>query len=416
MGWGWKTLVVSACLQACSAAPVSVDPNRPKATSTSKADPTTESDASSPSADEAPSTTPLEGPLAVVVIDVQKVFFDTAAKRSAKVDPAAIQTRTAHLLSLASQKQVPIFVSFEESKTGDHALPPTLASALPTSAGQFIKTTFDATGQAQLLAAVKGSGAKRVVALGAETDVCVMQTVLGLRRAGFDVITVDEATFTEEVNDGPAFRRMKQAGIVDLPIADVEKLLESGGRSPAPTETHAATTAHPFEVGILLHDLEGFGGSDANSSQKTVRLRELLLVSEWFELPVFAENPSAATAALPASLRSLVKRPIRALAARPSSVKQMAVAGARADIATIAATLAKAGDVFVVEDALIGQQDLESLYVAGAMPSTYKSLYYELIHSVSEAEWPSQKWVSEGTRFYWNATMAPEELPPLGLP
>lgn len=78
---------------------------------------------------------------------------------------------------------------------------------------KLIKTTFAATTQPQFLAAIKASGAQRLV-VGAETDVCILQTVLGLRRAGYEVINVTDALFTEEINIPPAVRRMRQAGVV----------------------------------------------------------------------------------------------------------------------------------------------------------------------------------------------------------
>ncbi|HEY8074084.1 MAG TPA: isochorismatase family protein [Labilithrix sp.] len=361
----------------------------------------------------------LDGPLAVVAIDAQATFFDTAHARNPKLDVAAVQATTARVFALAAAHAIPLFVTFEASTTGDHALPPALASALPPSARTFVKTTFDATGQPDFLAAIRASGAKRVVVLGAETDVCVMQSSLGLRRAGFDVITLHDALFTEEVHTSPALRRMRQAGIVDLPMSDVEPLLAAGGgASPAPAETHAATTVRPFQIGVVLHDLEGLGAADPNASPKTVRLRQLLLVTEWFGLPVFADDPASALAALPADARAVVERPLLALASRPASVTQLALAGGRDGIGALAATLASGGvaDVFVLDDVLVGTADLAPLYARGAMPSTYKSLYYELIHSVDDSQWPSQEWVTRGASYYYDATMAPESLPPLAGP
>jgi nicotinamidase-related amidase len=408
---GWMTIALAVMISivgtGCSSAAA---PEKEKKEKNESA-PADEPSADPKAAD--PQKTEVSGPLALVAIDVQKVFFDTAKSRNPKLDPSALQAKTARLFQVANEHHVPIFVTFEATKSGDHALPPALASAVPASATQIVKTTFDATGQPQFLSAVKASGAKRIVVVGAETDVCVMQSVLGLRRAGFDVITVHDAVFTEEVNTAPALRRQRQAGIVDIESADAEALLASGGASPAKAGNHPATTVSPFGIGVLLHDLDGLGASDVNASQKKVRLRELLLVTEWFELPVFAADPAAATAALPADLKAVVKRPILALSSRPSTVKQMAIAGGRSGIASVAGSLAKNGDVFVVEDTLVGTDDLEPLYATGAMPSTYKSLYYELIHSVDDAEWPSQKWVTDGTRYYYDATMAPESLPPL---
>ena len=46
-------------------------------------------------------------------------------------------------------------------------------------------------------------GLTHAVVLGAETDVCVMQTVLGLRRMGLTVILHSDAVFSSESNVGP---------------------------------------------------------------------------------------------------------------------------------------------------------------------------------------------------------------------
>ena len=148
------------------------------------------------------------------------------------------------------------------------------------------------------------------------------------------------------------------------------------------------------------------------SAAKLVRLRELLLVSEWFQRPVYAADPEATTAALPANLRAILKRPVLPLASRPASVTQLAFAGGRAGLGAASAAAAKGAEVFLVEDALLGVADLSSIEAGGAVPTTYKSLYYELIQSVDEREWPSQEWVARSNP-YFDLTQAPEELPPV---
>jgi nicotinamidase-related amidase len=362
-------------------------------------------------------------PVAVVAIDVQSVFFTTAQARN----PAGVadrMARIAHVFELAGAHQAPVFITFEASETGDHALPPALATALPKTAQHFVKTTFAATGQARFLPAIAASGAHRLLVVGAETDVCVLQTMLGLRRAGYDVLALVDALFTEEVNDRPALRRMREAGITTVDMQAAEAILTSAAGTPAPPATPPPASVRPLELGLVLHDLEGLGDADVNASAKTVRLRELLLVSEWFKLPVFAADPAKAKAALPASLAAVLERPIADLASRPSTVTQLAVAGAHDGVAQAVAALAKDADVFVLEDALLGStaSELEPLYLAAsgaralAVPSTYKTLYYELIQSVDDAGWPSQQWVIDGQSYYYNATKAPEELPPLVVP
>ena len=355
-----------------------------------------------------------------MTIDVQNVFFTRATKRNAK----NVEGRMANIekvWKLAAARNIPVFITFEDSKSGDHALPPTLTAARPPSAQDFIKTTFAATGQPQFVPALMCCNVKRFLVLGAETDVCVLQTILGMRRAGLEVLVVTECLFTEEVNTVPAFRRYKQAGVVEINMSDAEALLQSGGASstPAPSTNAPPTIVQPLALGVLLNGVEGNGlsAADPNGSPKMVRVRELLLVSEWFKLPLFAVDPQATSNGMPADWKSIITRPITPLASRPASIKQLAVAGGHAGVSAVVTGAKTAGaDVFLVEDALVGggSSDLKPLYQGGAVPATYKTLYYELIQSVDKGQWPSQQWVTDGNRFF-DLTKAPEELPPLTI-
>jgi hypothetical protein len=49
---------------------------------------------------------------------------------------------------------------------------------------------------------------------GGETDVCVLQSVLGLIEAGLQVFLLEDALFSSEPNIGPAMRRMQSAGAI----------------------------------------------------------------------------------------------------------------------------------------------------------------------------------------------------------
>jgi nicotinamidase-related amidase len=404
-------LVAIASAAACSAAP----PEAPKKSKSDK-DPAAASapDDADPDGDGTPNppAATSTGKLGVVVIDTQQVFFTTATARNPTANIPTRMTNIQHVFELAAASHVPTFITFEATKTGDHALPAALAGALPPSAQDFIKTTFAATGQPQFLSAVQSSQLKRLLVVGAETDVCVLQTMLGLRRAGFEVLSLVDALFTEEVNDGPARRRMRQAGIVEVTMQDAEGIVTRSAATPAPAPTSPAVSVRPLEIGIVLHDLAGLSAADPNAAAKKARLKQLLLISEWFRMPVLAADPQAALAALPADLKTILKHPIVALASRPAQVKQVVVAGGRTGIDGVAADLGKTGDVFLLEDVLLGTGPLEALYVKGAVPSTYKTLYYEMIQSVNDAQWPSQQWVTDDNP-YFDLTSAPEELPPL---
>ncbi len=356
-------------------------------------------------------------PTGIIIIDAQATFVTTATQRNpASGIPARVAVDKA-MFDLARSTSAPFFITYEAAKTGDHALTPALVGQLPPNAKEYIKTTFDATGQPDFDAAIRASGMKRFLVVGSETDVCVMQTILGLRRQGFEVVAVVDGIFTEEVNAAPALRRWKQAGVAQVTVNDAAALVAGGQTASAPHATSAAPiTVKPFAIGFVLNDM-GSLGSDPSASAKQVRLKQLLLVSEWFQIPIFAQNPAAATSALSATLRQIMTKPIQPLSSVPSNITQLAISGASSTAVSAAATLGSSGkDVFLLEDILFGATSatLEPAYEAGAVPSTYKTLYYELIHSVDDAGWPSQQWVADGkTKGYYNATLAPEELAPI---
>ena len=86
------------------------------------------------------------------------------------------------------------------------------------AAGQiFEKTCFGAADHRQFVALVRQQGRARIVITGMEAHVCVMQTALGLREHGFDVVVVADAVGSREARQADrelALRRMQRAGCV----------------------------------------------------------------------------------------------------------------------------------------------------------------------------------------------------------
>ena len=76
---------------------------------------------------------------------------------------------------------------------------------------------YNALDNPEVLKAVKATGRNRLAIAGISTDGCVIQTVLGALRLGFDVALVEDATagLTREDHD-ISVRRMMQAGAVPL--------------------------------------------------------------------------------------------------------------------------------------------------------------------------------------------------------
>jgi hypothetical protein len=243
-----------------------------------------------------------------------------------------------------------------------------------------------------------------VVVLGAETDVCVLQTVLGLRALGFTVLLQSDAVFTEETNTPPAFRRMQQAGAVLVDLAAVNAFAADPSTLPAAVDVAVAIT-RPLELGVVLNaftDAALAANDDPLTTQKSARLRELLLVSEWFSLPVYADAP------LPSQYAQYYQGTLRPLAQidTDANVEQLVFAGTDGGLATALAVHASSHEIFLMEDALLGQTITDTAIV----PTTYKAFYYDMTKSVDLGQWPSQEWVQKFDEYYW-ITQAPEDLP-----
>ena len=356
------------------------------------------------------------GTVGMVVIDVQEAFVDVASTP----DMPGIIGRTKSAFELAQDGAIPFLLTFEASQQGDHALHAPLVPVLPSQAQQLVKTTFAATGLPAFAAAVDEAGVSHVVVLGAETDVCVLQTVLGLRALGKTVLLQKDAVFTSETNTSPALRRMQQAGALLVDEAAVAAAvahpdaLPVGGDGPV-------RIVEPLHMGVVLNDFTdaAFGSSaDPLLTQKSARLRELLLISEWFDLPVYVDDPAAG---LPSELASYFQGQLRPLSqiAQDASVEQLVFAGTDGDLAAALAAWMPSRELFVMEDALLAlgtpaelEQTLQPFYAGGLVPTTYKSFYYDMTKSVDLAEWPSQAWVQKFDEYYW-ITSAPEDLPPI---
>jgi nicotinamidase-related amidase len=153
---------------------------------------------------------------ALVLIDVQPFFVELAAV------PDAIVTRIEHLLLLAQSFEMPVVATFEHPVERNGWLPERLERVFPAPAAgvpgapaaRFVKRHFNLYAEPEIRAAVTALGRGQMIVAGAETDVCVLQSVLGLLGAGLAVFLVEDCLFTHETNTGPALRRMQQAGAV----------------------------------------------------------------------------------------------------------------------------------------------------------------------------------------------------------
>lgn len=175
------------------------------------------------------------GSAALILIDAQPFFMDLMYGPQ---EPVLV--RQEHLLMLADQFGIPCIATFEHPVERNGWLPERLERAFPAGGRRFIKHTFNLCLEPEIRQAVQDLGVAQCIVAGAETDVCVLQSVLGLIDLGYAVFVVEDCLFTHERNDGPALRRMERAGAIPLTYKTLHYELK---RSVDPASFHLAWNA-----------------------------------------------------------------------------------------------------------------------------------------------------------------------------
>ena len=148
--------------------------------------------------------------VAILMIDVQPYFLDGWMAGASE----PLLARLEYLLGLANAYDLPCAATFEEPVAKKGWLPKRLQPFFPAQGERFTKNTFDCCGEAAIREALARLGRSQFAVAGGETDVCVLQSVLGLIDAGYQVFLLEDCLFSSDPQVGPAIRRMEQAGAV----------------------------------------------------------------------------------------------------------------------------------------------------------------------------------------------------------
>jgi nicotinamidase-related amidase len=140
----------------------------------------------------------------LVVVDAQPGFLGAEAESAAE--------RMAWLVAVAVGLGVPVVVTEEEPERNG-ATDARVADRLPAGAPVLTKPTFSLAGTPEILDAVRATGRGTVVVVGGETDVCVAQSAIGLRDAGFACVVVEDATFSPGEMHERGLARLASEGI-----------------------------------------------------------------------------------------------------------------------------------------------------------------------------------------------------------
>ena len=128
----------------------------------------------------------------LVVIDVQeKLCLAMDEKVLAK-----LVKNTGILLDTAAELNVPVLITEQYVKGLGATLPELKEKG--AAAACYEKMSFSSCGSAEFIEKLKSTGRKQVIIAGMETHVCVLQTVIELREAGFDVHLVKDAVMSRD--------------------------------------------------------------------------------------------------------------------------------------------------------------------------------------------------------------------------
>ena len=166
-----------------------------------------------------------------LLVDVQEFFLKSLSSSSR----AEIERHTAAFTLLFRYLRLPLVATVERPLAHKGGLP-----AIVSDSGSkfgtleiFEKNFFDLTKESAIADRLRALGRKQIVLAGCETDVCILQSCLGLLNLGYRVFVVEDLLFSSSPQVDSALRRMRQAGAIPLSFKTLfHELLESVEGSP----------------------------------------------------------------------------------------------------------------------------------------------------------------------------------------
>src|SRR5215471_363794 len=146
------------------------------------------------------------------VIDVQDFFLAQLGNRTLRTKIEANLLSFARLLGYF---RIPIVATLERPVSRKGRLPQRLKT-LGEAADLFEKDFFDLTKEKKIRDHIAGLARPQALVAGCETDVCVLQSCLGLIDLGHEVFVVEDLLFSSSRNVDAAIARLQAEGAVFL--------------------------------------------------------------------------------------------------------------------------------------------------------------------------------------------------------
>jgi nicotinamidase-related amidase len=145
-----------------------------------------------------------------VIVDLQGFFLSQVDKRLG----ARIKTNTANLIRLLNHFRIPIVVTLERPVDFKGALPKEIGKHLGERAQTFEKNFFNLCKDRKIKGHLARLKRRQVIVAGCETDVCILQSCLGLLSFGYEVFVMEELIFSSSHKVDAAIARMKAEGVI----------------------------------------------------------------------------------------------------------------------------------------------------------------------------------------------------------
>jgi nicotinamidase-related amidase len=142
----------------------------------------------------------------LLVVDVQEKLAP------AMTDPAGVIRNAGILMQAAARLGVPLVISEQYPQGLGHTVPE-LRSLVPDLA-PVAKLSFSCAADPGLWQRVKGAQRSLLVIAGLEAHVCVLQSALGFRQAGYQVVVVADAISSRApASREAALQRLRENGV-----------------------------------------------------------------------------------------------------------------------------------------------------------------------------------------------------------
>jgi nicotinamidase-related amidase len=172
-----------------------------------------------------------------LIVDVQKFFLDQLS------DPKqmAMEEGTVNAANFLRHLQIPTLFTLERPLAEKGGLLEGLEWAVTLE-----KNFFDLTKEQEIRDHVASLNRNQIILFGCETDVCILQSCLGLLDLGYEVFVLEDLLFSSDRQVDSALQRMRDAGAVMLTFKTMfHELLEAEVSSAHRVEMRKKFGAHP---------------------------------------------------------------------------------------------------------------------------------------------------------------------------